>query len=292
MLPWKELHPPLPDNLQLARGRLRGLLHRLQQRPALLKDYDVIIQDQVKQGIVEVVTDPTPPDGCTVHYLPHHAVVRQDKCTMKVRIVYDASAKSNGPSLNDCLRTGPKFDQKIMDILLRFQTPRIALTADMERAFLQIGIDKQDQDALRFLWYDDVTKPQLEILTLKFTRVMFGLLPSPFLLNATIRHHLNKYASTHPDLVKRISESMYVDDVVSGADTMEEAVTMFRESRALLSEGSFNLRKFNTNSFELRELILQEENFTSAPMPQSDESYIKTVLGSSLTLAPGEQKTL
>ena len=84
MLPWKELHPPLPDNLQLARGRLRGLLHRLQQRPALLKDYDTIIQDQVKQGIVEVVTDPTPPDGCTVHYLPHHAVVRQDKCTMKV----------------------------------------------------------------------------------------------------------------------------------------------------------------------------------------------------------------
>ena len=108
-LPWKKVHPPLPDNLQLARGRLCGLYHRLQQRPALLKDYDAIIQDQIKQGIVEVVTQPPPPADRTVHYLPHHAVVRQDKSTTKVRIVYDASAKSNGPSLNDCLHTGPKL---------------------------------------------------------------------------------------------------------------------------------------------------------------------------------------
>ena len=293
-LPWKKDHPPLPDNLQLARGRLHGLHHRLRQRPSLLKEYDAIIQDQIKQGVVEVVTQPPPPDR-TVHYLPHHAVVRQDKATTKVRIVYDASAKSNGPSLNDCLYTGPKFDQKIMDILLRVRTSRIALTADIERAFLQIGIDERDQDSLRFLWYDDVTKPEPKIRTLKFTRVVFGLSSSPFLLNATVRHHLNKYTSTHPDLVKRISESMYVDDIVSGADTMDDAVKMFRESKALLKEGGFNLRKFNTNSAELRELILKEENCVH-PSPTSKshtyESYTKTMLGGSSTAVPGEQKTL
>ena len=88
---------------------------------------------------------------------------------------------------------------------------------------------------------------------------------------------------------------MYVDDVVSGADTVEEAVTMFRESKALLSEGGFNLRKFNTNSTELREVILKEENRTSpssAPTPHSDESYTKTILGGSSIGVPGEQKTL
>ena len=74
-LPWKDVHPPLPDNYQLALKRLRGLQRRLQQQPTLLKEYDAIIQDQVKQGIVEEVTDPTPTDGRVVHYLPHHAVV-------------------------------------------------------------------------------------------------------------------------------------------------------------------------------------------------------------------------
>ena len=54
-----------------------------------------------------------------IHYLPHHAVVREDKPISKVHIVYDASAKSTGPLLNDCLHTGTSFGQCIFDILLR-----------------------------------------------------------------------------------------------------------------------------------------------------------------------------
>ena len=68
--------------------------------------------------------------------------MRQDKAITKIRIVYDASAKTIGPSLNDCLYTGPKFDQRLIDILLRFQTLRITLTADIECVFLQICVDE------------------------------------------------------------------------------------------------------------------------------------------------------
>ena len=179
-----------------------------------------------------------------------------------------------------------------MDILLRFRASRIALTADIERAFLQIGVDERDQDVLRFLWFDDVSKPQPEVQTLKFTRVVFGVSSSPFLLNATISHHLKKYRSTHSELVKRISESIYVDDVISGADTEEEAFTMYRESKAILHAGGFNLRKFNTNSSRLRERIHQEENFDSTPTPHSDETYSQTMLGGAHSMDTGEQKTL
>ena len=136
--------PPLPDNHQLALKCLRGLQHQFQKHLAFLKEYDAIIQDQVKQGVVEVVTDPTTTDGHVlhVHYLPHHSVVCQNKATTKIRIVYDASAKTTGPFLNDCLYTGPKFDQRIMDMLLRFWISRIALTVDIERVFLQICVDE------------------------------------------------------------------------------------------------------------------------------------------------------
>ena len=111
-LPWKEDHAPLPRNYELCEKRLRGLLRRLQQEPTILQEYDTIIRDQLSKGIVQIVTNPGTKGN--VHYLPHHAVIRNDKNTTKVRVVYDASARSNGPSLNDCLNTGPKFDQKIL----------------------------------------------------------------------------------------------------------------------------------------------------------------------------------
>ena len=69
------------------------------------------------------------------HYLPHHPVIRRDKATSRVRIVYDASARVSGPSLNDCLYKGPPLQQSIFDIILRFRCHRIALIGDIEKAF-------------------------------------------------------------------------------------------------------------------------------------------------------------
>ncbi|XP_064406470.1 uncharacterized protein LOC135351415 [Halichondria panicea] len=144
----------------------------------------MVIKTQFEQGIVELVEDlANRPD---VHYLPHHPVIRKDKTTTKVRVVYDASAKTSGPSLNDCLDQGPKFDQKILDILCRFRTHRVAVTADIEKAFLMISVAAKDRDFLRFLWVDDAVKDEPRIVVYRFARVVFGVNASPFLLNATI----------------------------------------------------------------------------------------------------------
>ena len=73
-----------------------------------------------------------------------------------MRVVYDASARSEGPSLNDCLHAGPRFDQHTFDLLLRFRTHPIAMTNDIEKAFLMVSIAEEDHDVLRFLWVKDV----------------------------------------------------------------------------------------------------------------------------------------
>ena len=112
--------------------------------------------------IVEPVTE-TDPALNRLHYLPHHTVICTDKTTTKLHIVYDASAKSNGPSLNDCLYTGPKFNQLILDILVRFHLFKVALTADIEKAFLMISVAEHDRDVLRFLWVDDLAKDPPDI---------------------------------------------------------------------------------------------------------------------------------
>ena len=129
-LPWKEDHPPLPDHLELCRKRLKGLLKRLRQNPPLLKDYNSVINEQVVNGIVEVVDNSVSSTDRT-HYLPHHCVVRQNKSTTKVRVVYDASAKTDGPSLNDCLYVGPKSGQSVFDILLRFRLHKVVLAGKL-----------------------------------------------------------------------------------------------------------------------------------------------------------------
>ena len=143
-LPWKQTYPVLHNHYKLALRRLNGLLKRLRQNPEILSQYDSVIKEQLNKGIIESVNNSaliTHP----VHYLSHHAIIRGDKKTTKLRIVYDASAKTTGPSLNDCLYTGLMFGQNIMDIIIRFRVHRVALTGDIEKAFLMISVTTQDR---------------------------------------------------------------------------------------------------------------------------------------------------
>ena len=119
-LPWKSSHLLLPDNFEISKKRLWSLLAWLCRTPKLLAEYDASISSQLDQGVIQPVQKSNVGVMGHVHYLPHHAVVKQEKTTTKIRIVYDASAKGKGPSLNDCLLAGPSFNQRIFDILVRF----------------------------------------------------------------------------------------------------------------------------------------------------------------------------
>ena len=296
-LPWKSSHPLLPDNLGLSQKRLEGLLQRLKQKPDIMGEYDTIIKRQLQQGIVEEVCQPDGGIPGRVHYLPHHAVVRKDKDTTKVRVVYDASAKATGCSLNECLHKGPKFEQKILEILLRFRTYQVALTSDIEKAFLMVSVSECDRDVLRFLWVEDVNKEPPEIRVLRFARVVFGVSCSPFLLNATLQHHLSQYRNSHLELVEKLTKSMYVDDVISGAQSEEEAYQLYSTSKKILKDGGFNLRKFATNSSSLQQRINSAEEThgvveAKTKASDSDETYSNATLGTNQSILPGEQKVL
>ena len=59
--------------------------------------------------------------------------------------------------------------------------------------------------------------------------MVFGVSSSPFLLNATIKRHVEKFTSSNPELVEELLQSIYVDDVVFGADD-EDSVTSSTQS--------------------------------------------------------------
>ena len=213
-LPWKQSHKPLPSNYANSLSRMKSQIKRLKREPEVLQEYDSIIKDQLSSGIIERVTDLE--GACKVHYLPHQAVIRKDAETTKLRIVYDASAKEgkNGTSLNDCLHTGPSLNPLLFEILVRFRENRVALVGDIEKAFLNIAVDVNDRDCLRFLWVDDARDSNSNVVVYRFCRVVFGLNASPFLLNGTIRHHLATFAEADPKFVKKMVDSFYVDDLI------------------------------------------------------------------------------
>ena len=130
----------------------------------------------------------------------------------------------------------------ILDIILRFRVHYIAISADIEKAFLVVSMLEEDRDALRFLWIDDISKDIPRIATLRFTRVVFGVTASPFLLNATLNLHIDKYLDQDPEFVDKMKRSMYVDDVVAGAFEYNEAYRFYSLSKQQLLEGGFTLQ--------------------------------------------------
>ena len=145
-LPWKETHPLLPDNYNICVNRLQSLLHCLRKDDNLLHNYDQIIREQLDLGITEHVDLSVPNKVNQIHYLPHHGIIRQDKDTTKLRIVYDASAHASPsqPSLNDCLYSGPSLNEQVMDVLMCFRCHRVALVSDVEKAFLMVSVEEKD----------------------------------------------------------------------------------------------------------------------------------------------------
>ncbi|MCP4460299.1 MAG: hypothetical protein GY816_20085, partial [Cytophagales bacterium] len=88
--PWKEEYPALLSNYEKAFIRLRYLMKTFSSNPTVLEKYGETIDNQLKMGIIEKVT-PEMAEGPLIHYIPHHCVIRPDKATTKLHIVYDAS---------------------------------------------------------------------------------------------------------------------------------------------------------------------------------------------------------
>ena len=262
-LPWKTGHDSLPTNYNNSLHRLKNLLVKLSNDPYVFGECQKVIDEQLKAGIIEKVSNLDTYDDC--HYLPHRPVVRQQAKTTKVRIVYDASSKAGKgtASLNDCLHVGPSLNPLLYDILIRFRMGSIVLTADIEKAFLNIEVDKQDRDYLRFLWCPNPSDKDPNIEVYRFCRVVFGVNSSPFLLNATLKHHLQNFKDSDSLFVSQMQDSLYVDDMVFSTNTLEAARDMYEKARSRMSSGGFKLRKWLSNHPDLEHEIVEKEQHIS-----------------------------
>ncbi|XP_071053604.1 uncharacterized protein [Onthophagus taurus] len=155
-LPWKEGHPPLPNNYNLAKKRLQSVYNKLQATGDVERYSDVFAQ-WLSEGIIERI--PQDEIDNTARYLPHRPVFKESSTTTKVRPVFDASTKEKRtPSLNDCLEKGINLIELIPGVLLRFRIERVGVTSHIRKAFLQIRLNVRDREFLRFIWKTDEGK--------------------------------------------------------------------------------------------------------------------------------------
>ncbi|KAI5753166.1 hypothetical protein M8J77_024212 [Diaphorina citri] len=242
-LPWIKDHPPLSDNYELSKKRLESTIKKL-KGISLFCEYQSIFDSWEKNGIIERV--PKGEMHKSAHYLPHHHVLKTGSTT-PVRPVFDASAKEKGGvSLNECLEKGPNLIEKIPSCLARFRQGKIGISGDIEKAFLQISLSDKDRDFLRFLWIDEDGKP----LVYRHCRVVFGVSPSPFLLESSIKLHLEntlklakENKSPYPlSFVEILGESFYVDNCLTSLHSFEQAKDFIDIASSIMKEGMFTLR--------------------------------------------------
>ena len=148
-------------------------------------------------------------------------------------------------------------------ILLRFRTFPYGLSADIEKAFLHVGLDDNDRDFTRFLWLSDPMNPESVFNTFRFKTVLFGSTSSPFLLNATLRCHLQNYDQA---VAHDIKNNIYVDNVISGCENETDTVQYYNEARSIMQNANFHLQSWASNSPSLQEVAAKDGTADSKPI--------------------------
>ena len=170
-----------------------------------------LIQEYLSKGYIRLIDHESEP-GKGWH-LPHFPIVKPSSTTTKTRIVFDASAKVEGVSLNDAIHAGRELQGDLFEVLLRFRNESVALVWDITQMCLQIELPEHDRPYHRFLWrdLDQSAPPQIY----EFNRVVFGINASPFLAQFVSQEHARQHAAHYPLAADVVLKSAYMDDGVT-----------------------------------------------------------------------------
>ena len=238
-------------------------------RRKVWKPFQAVVQGYLDLGHAE----PVPPSLSLPrehYYLPMHSVTKQSSTTTKLRVVFDGSATtSTGISLNESLLIGPTLHPTLGAILIKFRSYPVAITADISKMYREVALAPKDRDLHRFIWR---ARPEDPVKDYRMTRVTFGVSASPYLAVRTLQQAAIDHGEGYPTAVTHILESFYVDDLLAGADSPGEAISLHHQLRGILAKGGFDLCKWRSNSKNVLSVIPSELQ-ESVPVKEMAESH-------------------
>ncbi|XP_029178118.1 uncharacterized protein LOC114945928 [Nylanderia fulva] len=248
-LPFKhDLPIEIGDSLSITTSLYYKMESRLRRQPELQAQYNEFLKEYRALGHMTKVEDSEHSEFKPV-YISHHPVLRDSSCTTNLRVVFNASCNtSNNSSLNDHLLIGPRLQQDLPAILLRWRQWRLVYTADIAQMFRQILVHPSDTDFQRILWRSSADSP---IERYRLLTVTYGLAPAPYLAMRVLRQLSIDEGALYPAAVSILRESFYVDDALFGADDEASLIEARIQLVEILRKGGFQLRKWASNSLSL-----------------------------------------
>lgn len=259
--------PKVIDSRKLAFIRLQQVEKRFDREPEVKRKYVNFMREYESLNHMERVPQHELNNPHAI-YIPHHAVR-----TEKFRTVFDASCKvKDGVSLNDIQLNGEKLQDDLIVIIMRFRTHRIALIADIAKMYRQVLVPAEQQDLQRILWRENKHEPIAEYRLLTQT---YGMKSAAFCCIRALIQCARDNMIQHRKAAEVVLSSFYVDDLLAGRNSEQEAIEIYHELTTMLRRGGFELAKWSTNSA----IVNREINGMESVDVDIDKEQTNAVLG-------------
>ena len=245
---WNSDNETLPESKSLAEKRFLSLERKMQRDSVFKEEYRKLIKEYLEKGYARVLTDEEEGSiGPRTWYLPHFAVQNPNKPT-KMRLVWDAAAKSHGVFLNDRLLKGPDLYNPLVGVLFVFRERSIGICGDLKEMFHQVRIREADQGSQRFLGRDQKTG---KIITLQMQVMIFGAISSPYVAQEIKNRNAEEFKDEYTKACHAIISKHYMDDYLDSVDEVDGAIRRAQEVALVHSKGGFEIRNCMSNSCEV-----------------------------------------
>lgn len=279
-LPFKKEYPL---SISLGPSRFSALCQysRMEQnlvkKPELHSQYNAVLSEYLSLNHMEETTSSEIFSNDTVRsfYLPHHAVLLPDSKTTKVRVVFNASRKTkSGFSLNDVLYMGSTLQSDLIGIILNWRTYEYVFSGDIQQMYRQILIHPDDRPFQRILYQNS---PQEPVKDYQLKTVTFGVNCAPFLAIRTLHRLAFDSEKEFSKAAYILRNEAYVDDILSGGHSVEEALQSQNELLCTLKSAGFVLKKNTSNDSRLLSHLAPDDLYDSNLLRFYDTSSTKTL---------------
>ncbi|XP_055947045.1 uncharacterized protein LOC129980690 [Argiope bruennichi] len=259
-MPFKEHCSCLGNSRDIALKRLESLWTRLSRDQKYLKLYSDFLKEYEELGHMSEIQDESVEPEVT-YYMPHHGIYRPQKTTTKLRTVFNASTlTSSGKSLNSIQYNGGVIQDDLFTLLIRFRKHIFAFTSDIRQMYRMINIDESQRNLQRILWKEGANEP---VKTYQLNTVTYGTVSAPYLAMRTLKQISIDEGKNFPSAASVLCHEFYMDDVLSGASTLEETKTLQHELVGILKTAQMSLHKWCVNTSELIPATEKEYEFSS-----------------------------